>query len=102
VTTDERVIAQIAEANPVPASLSPTPQQRAEAERLLQRVLDDAPRQGPPRPGRQPRPRVGILVPIASLLVVLVVAAVLLRTGSSTTTTGSAPSGSPPPRCPES
>ena len=90
MTTEERVIAQIAETNPVPGSLPPTPQQRAEAERILRRVLDDAPRR---RPRRLGRPRVGVLAPVASLLVVLVVAGVLLRTGGTATTTGSAPSG---------
>jgi SecD/SecF fusion protein len=93
VTTDERVIAEIAEANPVPASASPTAQERAEAERLLRRVLDDAPSRGVRRVRRPGRPRVGVLVPLVSLLVVLVVAAALLRTGGSATTTGSAPSG---------
>jgi SecD/SecF fusion protein len=87
VTTDERVIAQIAEANPVPGSLAPTPQERAEAEQTLRRVLDDAPTRRPRRP------RAGVLVPVASLLVVLVVAGALLRTGGSAPTTGSAPNG---------
>jgi SecD/SecF fusion protein len=90
VTTDERVIAEIAEANPVPGSLVPTPQERAEAEQILRHVLDDAPSGGRRRPGR---PRVGVLVPVASLLVVLVVAAALLRTGGPATSTGSGPAG---------
>jgi SecD/SecF fusion protein len=90
VTTDERVIAQIAETNPVSGSSAPTPQERAEAERILRRVLDDAPARRRRRPGR---PRVGVLVPVASVLVVLVVAGVLLRTGGSATTGGSPPSG---------
>jgi SecD/SecF fusion protein len=90
VTTDERVIAQIAETNPVPGSSAPTLQERAEAERILRRVLDDASARRPRRPGR---PRVGVLVPVVSLLVVLVVAAALLRTGGAATMTGSAPSG---------
>ena len=42
MTTDERVIAQIAEANPVPDSSSPTVQERAEAERILRRLLEEA------------------------------------------------------------
>jgi SecD/SecF fusion protein len=90
VTTEERVIAQVAEANPIPQSASPTAPERAEAERVLRRVLDQAPGQGLRRRGR---PGVGVLVPVASLLVVLVVAAVILRTGGSTTTAGSVTSG---------
>jgi SecD/SecF fusion protein len=90
VTTDERVIAQIAETNPVPGSSAPTPHERAEAERILRRVLDDAPARRRRRPGRL---KVGVLVPVASVLVVLVVAGVLLRTGGSATTGGSPPSG---------
>jgi SecD/SecF fusion protein len=89
VTTDEYVIAQLVEANPVPVPASPTAQERAEAERVLRRVLDDA-RAAPPR---HRRPRLGVLAPVASLLVVLVVAAVVLRTGGSGTTTGSAANG---------
>jgi preprotein translocase subunit SecD len=80
VTTDERVIAQLAEANPVPDAPAHTVQERAEAERVLRRVLDDA-----PAPRRR-RPRLGILAPVASVLVVLAVAAVVLRTGGSSTT----------------
>jgi SecD/SecF fusion protein len=90
VTTEERVIAQLAESNPMPDSASPTAQERAEAERILRRVLDDAPR--PPRHTRR-RPPLGILAPVVSVLVVIVVAAVLLRTGSSPTATGVSPSG---------
>ena len=93
MTTDERVIAQIAEANPVPDSSSPTAQERAEAERILRRLLEEA-ADGGQRRHRGPRRRhLGILVPVASLLVVLVVAAVILRTGGTATTTGSSPSG---------
>ena len=93
MTTDERVIAQIAEANPVPDSSSPTVQERAEAERILRRLLEEA-ADGGQRRHRGPRRRhLGILVPVASLLVVLVVAAVILRTGGTATPTGSSPSG---------
>jgi hypothetical protein len=88
VTTDERVIAQLAEANPIPESASPTAQERAEAERILRRVLRDAPSRGP----RPRRPRLGMLAPVISVLVVLVVVGAVLRTGGSATT-GSAPSG---------
>jgi SecD/SecF fusion protein len=87
VTTDEQVIAQLVEANPVRESGPHTAQEQAEAQRILRRLLDDAPSRGPRRP------RVGILVPVASLLVVLVVAAAILRTGGTATTTGSTPSG---------
>ena len=87
MTTDERVIARIAEANPVPEAASPTAQERAEAERILRRVLDGAPEHRP-----RHRLPLGVLAPVASLVVVLVVAAVVLRTGGSSTT-GSAPSG---------
>jgi hypothetical protein len=80
MTTDEPVLAQLAEANPVPDSASPTAQQRAEAERILRRVLDDA-----PTPRRAPL-RIGWLVPVASVLVVILVAAVVLRTGGTSTT----------------
>jgi SecD/SecF fusion protein len=93
VITDEHVIARLAEANPVRESGSHTPQEQAEAERILRRVLDDAPSRGSRRIRRPGRPRAGVLVPVASLLVVLVVAGVLLRTGGSATTTGSTPSG---------
>ena len=93
MTTEERVIARIAEANPFPESASPTAQERAEAERVLGRVLDDAPSRGPRRRPHLARPRAGVLAPVASLLVVLVVAAVILRTGGTATTTGSNPSG---------
>jgi hypothetical protein len=86
VTTEERVIAQVAEANPISGSAAPTAQQRAEAERILRRVLDDAPSRSPRRP------RLGILAPAVSVLVVLVVAAVVLRTGGSSTT-GATPGG---------
>ena len=89
MTTDERVIADLAEVNPIPASASPTAQERAEAERILRRVLGEAPSRSPRRPRL---PRLGILAPVISVLVVVVVAAVVLRTGGSATT-GSSPSG---------
>jgi SecD/SecF fusion protein len=82
VTTDERVIAKLAEANPVSDAAPRTAQQRAEADRVLARVLSDA----PAAPSRRRRPRLGILVPVASVLVVVLVAAVILRTGGSGTT----------------
>ena len=82
MTTDEQVIAQLAEANPIRETGPHTSQEHAEAERILRRVLDEAPSRGPRRP------RIGVLVPVASLLVVLVVAAALLRTGGTATTPG--------------
>jgi len=82
VTTEERVIAEIAEANPVPDAAPSSAQDRAEAERVLQRVLADA---GSAPPPRRSRPLLGILAPVLSLLVVVVVAAVILRTGGSST-----------------
>lgn len=89
MTTDELVIAQLAEANPVPETASPTAQERAQAERVLRRVLNDA-----PPPPRRTRRRLGLLAPVVSVLVVLVVVAVALRTGgSSTTGTGGSGAG---------
>ncbi len=89
MTTEERVIVQVAETNPVPDSASPTAQDRAEAERVLRRVLGDA----GSVPTRRRRPRLGLLAPVVSLLLVVVVAAVVLRTGGSSTTRGGADGG---------
>jgi SecD/SecF fusion protein len=86
MTTEERATTQLAEANPVPDSASPTAQQRAEAERILRRVLADS-----PAPHRS-RLRLGLLAPVVSVAVVVLVAAVVLRTGG-TATTGAPPSG---------
>ena len=86
MTTEERAITQLAEANPVPDSASPTAQQRAEAERILRRVLDDSPAP------RRSRLRLGLLAPVVSVTVVVLVAAVVLRTGG-TATTGAPPRG---------
>jgi SecD/SecF fusion protein len=85
-TTDEFVIAQLTEANPVPDGLAPSAQERAQAERILRRVLEDAPA---PRPRRA---RSGILAVAASVLVVLIVTAVALRTGGSSGTGSTATS----------
>jgi SecD/SecF fusion protein len=87
-TTDEFILAQLAEANPVAETAVPSAQERAEAERLMRRVLDDA----PPAP-RGRAPRLGILAPVVSIVVVLIVAAVVLRTGGSSTTGASATGG---------
>jgi SecD/SecF fusion protein len=81
VIAEDRVIAQLAEANPRPAASAPTAQDRAEADRILRRVLNDA----TAAPPRRRRPRLGILVPITSLLVVVGVAALIVRTGGSST-----------------
>jgi SecD/SecF fusion protein len=82
MTTDE-VVAHLAQANPVPESASPTGQERAEAERVLRRLLDDAP------PPRRAPPRLGLLAPVVSVLVVVAVAAVVLRAGGTSTTDSS-------------
>ena len=86
--TEESVIAEIAEANPVPNDAgSHTAQERAEAERVLRRVLDEA-ETAPTRRRLPPRrwlPLPSLLVPVASVLVVVIVAAVALRTGGSLT-----------------
>ena len=79
MTPEDVLINQLAEANPVRTPTSPSAQERAQAQRVQRRVLDGAPRPRPRRPG------LGILAPVASVLVVLVVA-VVLRTGGSSTT----------------
>jgi SecD/SecF fusion protein len=88
VTTDEQVIAQLVEANPVRESGPHTAQEQAEADRVLQRVLRDA----PGRRGPRPRAGLGLLAPAISVVVVVIVAAVILRSG------GSQPTGSTPSR----
>src|SRR5450755_4054694 len=87
MTTDDFVITKLAESNPVCESTPPSPQERAEAERILRRVLAEPARR------RRPRARPGVLAPVVSVLVVLVVVAVVLRTGSGSTPSGSAPGG---------
>jgi hypothetical protein len=90
VITEDRVIAQVAEANPVPEPQARTAQERAEAERILRRVLKDgstAPRR------RRSLPPLGMLAPVASLIVVVAVAAVVLRTGGSSTSRPTTSSG---------
>ncbi len=74
MTTDDPVITELTEANPVSGAASPDPRDRAAAERIMRRILAET----PPRP---PRRKAGILVPAVSVAVVLAVAAVALRTG---------------------
>jgi preprotein translocase subunit SecD len=80
MTTDDPVITQLADANPVSGEASSDPGDRAEAERIMQRVLAGDPA---PRPRRRRR---GLLAPALSVVVVLAVAAVVLRAGSSSHT----------------
>jgi hypothetical protein len=87
MTTDDPVITELAQANPVPGGTSPDPRDRAEAERIMRRVLADP----PPPPQKWLRP--GILAPVMSVLVVLAVAAVVLRTGGSSDTSPSSGGG---------
>lgn len=98
MTTEERAIAELAEANPMSDSVSPTAQQRAEAERILRRVLADSPARHRsrlrPGIGSGRRRALGVLAPAVSVAVVVLVAAVVLRTGG-TATTGASPSGGP-------
>jgi hypothetical protein len=70
---NDRVITLLADANPVAGTAPHGPQERADAERILHRVLSS-----PPSP-RQRRPPT--LVPAVSVLVVLVVVAVFLSVG---------------------
>ena len=79
---DDFVITELAEANPVPRTAKPTAQDRAEADRVLERVLAAAPRS---------RRRWPILVPVAGVLVVIVVVAVALSLKHS----GAGNSGTP-------
>ena len=89
MTAHDPVITELAEANPVSGETSSDPGDRAEAERIMRRVL--AGDQGPP-PQRWRRS--GLLAPVVSVVVVLAVAAVLLRTGGSSH--GSPSSGGSP------
>ena len=87
MTTDDPVITQLAEANPVSGGASSDPRERAEAERILSRVLADP----PPPPQKWLRP--GILAPVMSVVVVLAVAAVVLRAGGGASHTGPSSGG---------
>ena len=61
MTTDDPVITELAEANPVSGGASSDPRERAEAERIMRRVLADP----PPPPQKWLRP--GILAPVMSV-----------------------------------
>jgi SecD/SecF fusion protein len=74
MTSDDRLIAGLAKANPVSRTAKPGPHERAEADRVLHRVLT-AP---PSSPRRWP-----ILAPVASALVVLGVVAAAVSVGGS-------------------
>jgi SecD/SecF fusion protein len=75
MTSNDPVIAALSAANPVPRAVRPSPEERADADRILRRVVTSGPR-------RRPRRRVAVVVPVLSTFVVLVVIAVSLRTGS--------------------
>jgi SecD/SecF fusion protein len=80
MTSDDLVITALSESNPAPPAVEPSAADRADADRLLRRILADA-TAPPPSPRR--RRRWAALVPVTSLLVVLVVAAVFVRIGGS-------------------
>jgi SecD/SecF fusion protein len=75
MTSDDPVIAALSDANPVPPTAAPGPLERAEADRVLRRVLSS-----PPPPSRH---RPAVLVPVLSTLVVLAIVAVLVRSGGA-------------------
>ena len=87
MTTDDPVITELANANPVSNGASSDPRERAEAERILRRVLADP----PPPPQKWLRP--GILAPVMSVVVVLAVAAVVLRAGGGASHTSPSSGG---------
>ena len=87
MTTDDPVITELADANPVSSGASSDPRDRAEAERILRRALADP----PPSPQKWLRP--GILAPVISLVVVLAVGAVVLRAGGGSSHTSPSSGG---------
>jgi hypothetical protein len=87
MSTDDPVITELADANPVSSSASSDPRDRAEAERILRQVLSDP----PPPPQKWLRP--GILAPVMSVVVVLAVAAVVLRAGGGSSHTSPSSGG---------
>jgi SecD/SecF fusion protein len=74
MTISDPVIGALADANPVPRTAAPGPLERAEADRILRRVVSSPPRS---------RHRAALLVPVLSTLVVLAVVAVVLRSGGT-------------------
>jgi SecD/SecF fusion protein len=74
---DDRVITLLADANPVPSTAPPGAHERADAARILDRVLSSP-------PSRRQRPP--ILAPAVSVLVVLAVVAVFLGVGAPSRT----------------
>jgi SecD/SecF fusion protein len=74
MTPNDPVITALSDANPVPRAVAPGPVERAQADRVLRRVVSSPPR---------PRHRPAVLVPMLSTLVVLAVATVLVRSGGA-------------------
>jgi SecD/SecF fusion protein len=74
MTSDDAVIAALSDANPVARTVAPDSLERAEADRVLHRVMSS--------PAR-PRHRSAVLVPVLSTLLVLAVVAVLVRSGGA-------------------
>ena len=74
MTSDDPVIAALSDANPVDGTVAPGPRERAEADRVLRRVMSSPPRS---------RQRAAVLVPVLSTVVVLAVVGVLLRSGGA-------------------
>jgi SecD/SecF fusion protein len=74
MTSDDPVIAALSDANPVARTVAPGPLERAEADRVLRRVMSSPPRS---------RHRPAVLAPVLSTLVVLGVVAVLVRSGGA-------------------
>lgn len=72
--TSDPVIAALSDANPVARTVAPGPLERAEADRVLHRVVSSPPRS---------RHRPAVLVPVLSTLLVLAVVAVLVRSGGA-------------------
>lgn len=75
MTPNDPLIAELAGANPVPRAARPGAQERAQADRVLERVLSSPPN----KPRRGP-----IVLPIVSVLVVLAVVAVAFTLTGST------------------
>ena len=77
--SEDRVITELAESNPVPRDARPAAHDRAEADRVLEQVLS-----APSRPRRS----WPVLAPVAGAVVVIVVVAVALSLHSSPTQSG--------------